>query len=152
MDVRFSPQAQTDLQALVDYTLAEFGAGQARWLQLRFEASLGALARAPFAGSHRPDIDPAGRRFRYLTVMRRFVVVYEVAVDGVRVARILHGARDLVDEIDRDPGDDAVREVPSRIGDAHSQISVLGRGLPRSPPSHSPTPESSPRPTSAPSI
>jgi plasmid stabilization system protein ParE len=38
--------------------------------------------------------------------MRRFVVVYEATESEVRVVRILHGARRLAAELDREPGDD----------------------------------------------
>jgi len=60
----------------------------------------------PLSGQLRPDISPPGRRFRYWTVLGIFVVVYEPVDVGIRVARILHGARNLVEEICRDAGDD----------------------------------------------
>jgi plasmid stabilization system protein ParE len=39
-------------------------------------------------------------------VLGSFVVVYEAADDGIRVARVLHGARKLAAELERDAGDD----------------------------------------------
>jgi hypothetical protein len=38
--------------------------------------------------------------------MKSFIIVYEPTDDGIRVARLLHGARYLAAELDRDAGDD----------------------------------------------
>ena len=80
--------------------------GQARRMREHFEAAFRLLAGSPGLGRHRPDLDPPGHDFRYFVVVRRFVVVYEATESGVRVVRILHGARRLAAELDREPGDD----------------------------------------------
>jgi hypothetical protein len=38
--------------------------------------------------------------------MKSFIIVYEPTDDGIRVARLLHGARNLAIELDRDSGED----------------------------------------------
>ncbi len=71
-----------------------------------FEAVFRLLVESPGMGRTRPELDPRGHAFRYFVVMKRFIVVYESTESGVRVVRILHGARTLAAELDRDPGDD----------------------------------------------
>ena len=47
-----------------------------------------------------------GHAFRYFVVMKRFIIVHEPTEFGIRVARILHGMRNLAAVLDRDAGDD----------------------------------------------
>ena len=72
----------------------------------RFRETLELLGEMPRSGQLRKEINPPGREFRYRTVLGSFVVVYEAADDGIRVARVLHGARNLVVELERDAGDE----------------------------------------------
>ena len=102
----FSEAARRDRREITEHTFRQFGMGQARRMREHFEAAFRLLADSPGSGRLRPDLDPQGRDFRYFVVMRRFVVVYEATESGVRVVRILHGARHLAAELEREPGDD----------------------------------------------
>lgn len=104
--VFLSRAAEADLEEIDEQTIARFGLGQAITTTERFRETFRSLADMPHSGALRPDISPAGRPLRYRMVLRSFVVVYEPTDRGIRVARILHGARDLVAELDRDAGDD----------------------------------------------
>lgn len=86
--------------------LERLGLEQARLLRERLEATINPLARAPLRGHRRGDLDPPGRSFRYFAVVKRFIFAYEPIEDGLRVVRILQGARKLAAEIAVDPGDE----------------------------------------------
>ena len=102
----FSEAARRDRREITEHTVGRFGIGQARRVREHFEAVFRLLADSPGMGRPRPELDPSGHDFRYFVVMRRFIVVYEIAELGVRVVRILHGALRLAAELDREPGDD----------------------------------------------
>lgn len=75
-------------------------------MRANFERVLSILADTPTIGHLRDELDPPGHSFRYFVVMKRFIVVYEPTEPGIRVARILHGTRNLAAELNRDAGDD----------------------------------------------
>jgi plasmid stabilization system protein ParE len=102
--VVFSKAARADRRAITAYK--RFGVEQARRLRERFEATINSLASAPLSGHRREELDPPGRSFRYLSVLKTFIIVYEPADDGIRVVRLLHGARNLAAEMARDAGDE----------------------------------------------
>ena len=104
--VVLSEAARVDRREITAYTVERFGLGQARRLRDRFQATLNSLAESPLLGRTNEELDPLGRSFRYVVVMRSFIIAYEPTDDGIRVARILHGARNLAEELDRDAGDD----------------------------------------------
>jgi plasmid stabilization system protein ParE len=104
--VLLSRAAAEDLAAVDDHTLQAFGLQQAARLRQQFQEVFTTLAHAPLAAPRRPEYDPAGKSFRYLPVLRRFVVVYEAAQQEVRVVRVLHGTRDLAAELARESGED----------------------------------------------
>jgi toxin ParE1/3/4 len=104
--VSLSKVAAADLEAIDDYTIEHFGLNQAVRTSERFRETFEQLGEMPRSGQLRPELSPRGREFRYRTVLGSFVVVYERADDGIRVARVLHGARNLVVELERDAGDD----------------------------------------------
>jgi toxin ParE1/3/4 len=104
--VVFSKAAGADRRAITAYTVKRFGVQQARRLRERFEATIAALAAAPHTGHRREDLDPPGRSFRYLSVLKTFIIVYEPTDDGIRVVRLLHGARNLAAELAGDAGDE----------------------------------------------
>jgi plasmid stabilization system protein ParE len=64
-----------------------------------------AIAGAPQLGALRRELDPPGHAFRYFVVSRSFVIVYEPVAGGIRVARLIHGARNLTVELGLDSGD-----------------------------------------------
>jgi toxin ParE1/3/4 len=104
--VVLSEAARADRREITAYTVERFGIQQARRLRDRFEATLNRLAESPLIGRTNEELDPPGRCFRYFVVMKSFVIVYEPIDGGIRVVRLLHGARNLSAELDRDPGDE----------------------------------------------
>lgn len=65
-----------------------------------FAKTLNILAESPLIGHTNEKLDPPGRSFRYFAVMNRFIIVCEPTDAGIRVARLLYGARDLAAELD----------------------------------------------------
>ncbi len=104
--IEFSEAARDDRRAITAHTVGQFGIRQARRVRTNFERVLSILAATPAIGHLRDELDPPGHTFRYFVVMKRFIVVYEPTESGIRVARILHGTRNLAAELDRDTGDD----------------------------------------------
>lgn len=104
--VLLSEAARIDRREITAYTVERFGIQQARRLRDGFRAVLNSLAETPLIGRTNKELDPPGHSFRYLVVMKSFIIVYEPADDGIRVARLLHGARHLAAELDRDAGND----------------------------------------------
>ena len=101
-----SEAARDDRREITAFTVQRFGIGQARRLRNQFQTTLNNLAESPLIGRTHEELDPPGRSFRYFALMKSFIIVYEPTDDGIRIARILHGARNLSDELDRDAGDD----------------------------------------------
>ena len=104
--VVLSEAARDDRREITAFTVERFGIGRARRLRDQFQTTLNNLAESPLIGHTNEELDPPGRSFRYFVVMKRFIIVYEPTDDGIRVARLLHGARSLAAELDRDAGDD----------------------------------------------
>ncbi|MHC4451639.1 MAG: type II toxin-antitoxin system RelE/ParE family toxin [Planctomycetota bacterium] len=102
--IEFSEAARLDRTQITAYTIERFGIEQARRLRDRFQAALVSLAESPLIGRTHKELDPPRHSFRYFVVMRSFIIVYEPMDDGIRIARLLHGARNLAAELDRDPG------------------------------------------------
>ncbi|MEQ1634696.1 MAG: type II toxin-antitoxin system RelE/ParE family toxin [Planctomycetota bacterium] len=99
-----SAAACRDRDAIDDYTAEQFGVDQSQRLRDAFEIALKNLQRVPGAGRARPEMSPVGRQFRSVVVLGAFLIVYEVVDDMVRIARILHAARDLPSELVLDDG------------------------------------------------
>ncbi len=104
--VVLSDAARLDRREITAYTVERFGIQRARRPRDRFQAVLSILAESPLIGRTNEELDPPGRTFRYSVVIKSFIIVYEPTDDGMRVARLLHGARNLAAELDRDGGDD----------------------------------------------
>lgn len=102
--VVFSEAARNDRREITAYTVERFGIQQARRLREQFQATLSRLAESPLLGRANKELDPEGHSFRYFVVMRSFLIVYEPTDEGIRVARLLQGARNLAAELDRDAG------------------------------------------------
>ncbi|MFT6082143.1 MAG: plasmid stabilization system protein ParE [Planctomycetota bacterium] len=104
--IELSVAARTDRREITEHTVERFGIAQARRLRDTFEAALSRLAESPNLGRASAELDPPNHSFRYYPVMKSFIIVYEPTDDGIRVARLLHGARNLAIELDRDSGED----------------------------------------------
>ena len=102
-----SKAARTDRDAIDDYTIEHFGLSQAIRAREMFKAAFETLLAMPLSGRVQPDLSPPGRHFRSCTVMGSFVVIYEAVPEGIKVVRILHGARHLQAELEREPGDES---------------------------------------------
>lgn len=100
--VVLSEAARDDRREITAFTVKRFGIGQARRLRDQFQTTLNNLAGSPLIGRTNEELDPPGRSFRYFVVMKSFIIVYEPTDDGIRVARLLHGARNLAAELDHD--------------------------------------------------
>ena len=109
--VVLSEAVRHDRTEITAYTAERFGAHQARRLRHRFEAALNVLAKSPFLGRTSEILDPSGHRFRYFVLMKSFIIVYAPTDGGIRVVRFLHGARDLVAELDHEAGNDDNAEI-----------------------------------------
>jgi plasmid stabilization system protein ParE len=94
-----SAAARRDRDAIDDHTVAQFGVELSERLRNELETTLGKLQRMPGTVRARPDLSPEGRELRSAVVLGAFLVVYEVAEDAIKVARILHAARDLPAEL-----------------------------------------------------
>lgn len=103
--VVFSSAARLDRRSITAFTIEQFGIEQARRIRHELEVALRRLSQSPLLGRTHADLDPPGHAFRYFVLLKRFIIVYEPAESGIRVARILHGARRLAEELDRDPGE-----------------------------------------------
>ena len=89
-EVRFSPEADADLEAIGDYISQDKST-----LALTFVAELRAkcalLGDNPFAG---PAVRGGQPNLRYFPT-GHYVIFYRPAAFGVEIVRDLHGARDL---------------------------------------------------------
>src|SRR5947208_533307 len=86
----FSQQAAQDLDDIYEY-LAQFSLASAARVVQAIEQTCRNLARFPGIGTARDDLQPGLRSFP----SGRYVIVYRPLTDGVRIVRIVHGARDL---------------------------------------------------------
>lgn len=103
--ILLSEASRRDRRAITAYTVERFGLEQARRLRRAMQRAVEDLARSPLLGRTCAELDPPRHAFRYFVLFRRFSVVYEPIEDGIRIARILHGARSLAQELERDAGE-----------------------------------------------
>jgi plasmid stabilization system protein ParE len=94
----------SDIREIATFTADRFGASQVVAFLDKLQKSLSVIAAMPGIGSLRPDLDPPGCSFRYHAILNSFVVVYDEAPGSIRVARVLHGSRNLLTELLRDSG------------------------------------------------
>jgi toxin ParE1/3/4 len=87
----FTPQAEQDLNDIYDY-VAQFGGASAARLVQRLQQSCQHLARFPGTGTPRDDLRPRMLAF----AVGNHIIFYEAVSDGIRIMRIIHGARRLL--------------------------------------------------------
>jgi toxin ParE1/3/4 len=85
-----APSAQADIEEIWTY-VARDNATAAHHLRGKFEDAFKFLGRNPYAGELRDEIRPGLRVFS----VGNYVVCFERAEPGVRIIRVLHGARDF---------------------------------------------------------
>ncbi|HSI35174.1 MAG: type II toxin-antitoxin system RelE/ParE family toxin [Phycisphaerae bacterium] len=85
-------RALHDLDEIWDHLSRQAGADVADGMNDRIMSAIGRLSRVPHIGHTRRDVaDP-----RYLFwVVRPYVIAYRREHDRLRVARVVHGARDF---------------------------------------------------------
>ena len=82
--------AQRDLDEMWDYVAQESVAAASRLIDTIVEAC-DRLASQPEMGRLRPELAPNLRSFP----VGSYVIFYRPTLDGIEVARVLHGARDI---------------------------------------------------------
>lgn len=87
---RIAPEAQADLDSIWDYIAADNIAAADRLLET-CRTKLALLAEAPGLGRPR---DEFARALRSLPV-GNYLLFYRPLADGIELARVLHGARNL---------------------------------------------------------
>ncbi|GJL66095.1 MAG: toxin ParE1 [Nitrospirales bacterium] len=86
-----SPEADSDLEELFDYTDQEFGLEQAVEYVSGFDIVFDQLIKNPELGKMRKDIRKGLRSL----VHKKHVIFYRILNDRIRIVRILHGSRDV---------------------------------------------------------
>jgi len=89
--IRLTPLAQGDLDEIWDY-VAEDDLVAAERLMDEIHGQLRTLAQFPESGRQAEDIAPQLR----IVPVRRYLILYRVKKKWVEVARVVHGARDVV--------------------------------------------------------
>jgi toxin ParE1/3/4 len=94
-EVRLTPGAEEDLEAIYDYLAGHRGADDAEALLDRLLTKVGTLERFPMRGSVPKELAPLGiREFRQI-VVPPFRLIYRVIGDTVFVTLIADGRRDM---------------------------------------------------------
>jgi toxin ParE1/3/4 len=85
-----SPEAQADIDQIVDYIARDSEVASHRWLDsLNKEFDL--LSQFPRMGRQRDDLAPELRSLPF----GNYVIFYYPLHDGILVARVFHGAREV---------------------------------------------------------
>jgi toxin ParE1/3/4 len=84
-------EAQRDLRAIYRWVARESGAERARRLVASVRERADIFAGAPLAGRSRPEIGDGIRSF----VSGSYVVFYTPDRNGIVVARVIHGSREV---------------------------------------------------------
>jgi toxin ParE1/3/4 len=89
---RLSRQAVADLDGIWDYLAINRGSPQAAYNQLEsLYSRFILLAESQFLGEQRDDLRAGLRMFS----VDQYVVFYYVIPDGIEVAGVIHGSRDI---------------------------------------------------------
>jgi toxin ParE1/3/4 len=98
MRVLFSALVEGDLETIGDYIAADSPARAVSFVR-QLRAQCLKLGQNPVLYRLRPDIGPEVR----LVPMGRYVILYRIVGEVVRVERVVHGARDLPALLDDEP-------------------------------------------------
>lgn len=94
-DYRLSPRAQRDLEAVFDYTVAQWGLPQALRYTALIEAACADLAEAPQQSQSCANIRPSYRR----RSVEHHVIYFRPTIYGIAVVRILHQRMDTARQL-----------------------------------------------------
>jgi toxin ParE1/3/4 len=87
----YDPDAKDDLREIIRYIgMDQMRPEAARKMAAKIHEGCRTCSRSPLLGERRDDLSPGIRIF----TVRPYVVFYFPLDDGIRVARIIHGARD----------------------------------------------------------
>lgn len=87
----YDPDAKDDLRQIIQFIgIEQMRPDTARKVAAKIHRECKRYARNPHMGERRDDLSPGVRIF----TVRPYVVFYYPLDDGIRVARIIHGARD----------------------------------------------------------
>ena len=89
--MRISRRAAADLTAVADYTIAEFGIGQARRYRDQLQACFTSITDNPSLGKSADDLAPGLRRIR----QQAHVIFYRPGPDHILIVRVLHYSMDF---------------------------------------------------------
>lgn len=89
-EFRLTPAAERDLQAIWQYTTAQWGAEQADRYTDHLVAVFAELARSPQSAPACDHIRPGYRR----RLVERHMIYFRISVYGVAIVRILHERMD----------------------------------------------------------
>jgi toxin ParE1/3/4 len=92
-----SAKAATDLDAIYEYTILEFGLEQARKYLIGLHKRFEMLAAQPELGRSAAELAPDLRRSEY----QSHVVFYAPKAGGVRIIRVLHESMDVKRHLER---------------------------------------------------
>jgi toxin ParE1/3/4 len=85
-DYTFSKLAESDLQAILDYTVDTWGEEQAEVYLDGLVDCFNGIAKTPLLGRGCDDLRPGMRRIEY----EKHVVFYRRTKAGLRIVRVLH--------------------------------------------------------------
>src|SRR4051794_27841206 len=110
-EIRLRARARQDLIEIFQRYAREAGVGVARRFRVQADAAFARLAAMPGMGSRYEADNPAFGELRYFPLASHFksyLVFYRPMPDGIEVARVLHGARDIPSILaeEFEPGDD----------------------------------------------
>jgi toxin ParE1/3/4 len=113
-EIRRRARARQDLIDIFQRYAREAGVRVARRFRTEAEAALTRLAANPGMGTRYEAENPAFAGLRFFPLSSRFksyVVSYRPTPEGIEVARVLHGARDIPSILAEDLEPDEVGDV-----------------------------------------
>ncbi len=103
--IAFSPLAEADLEAIIDWIADRSGTRTARGFIDRIERRIEALQYFPLRGTLRQDLAPG---LRLIGLEQRVTIAFRVGEAEVKIERVFYGGRDLDRAFrhsrDEDPG------------------------------------------------
>jgi plasmid stabilization system protein ParE len=94
--VRLSPFVAGDLEEIGDYIAKDSPRHASRLLKM-IGSRIHEIAIQPELYRLRPEIGPEAR----LAVLGQYVILFRIRANAVRIERIVHGSRDLVQILER---------------------------------------------------
>lgn len=91
MHVEFSSFVEGDLDAIADYIAQDNPTRAVSFLE-EIGAQIQAVGQNPLAYQLRPEIGEGAR----MAIVGRYVILFRVTAEAVRVERVVYGGRDLV--------------------------------------------------------